>query len=196
MPGIQRISRHCRSVIIDMVIIITGAIGIGKSTVCKTVVNVARNHGYSCGGVITSKIGNEDIVIKDILTGKTKDFASTSNDYGGPRTHKYFFNPQGTDFGNLAIEKGIAADILVIDEIGQLELSGHGFTGVIGMISKDKVGNCILVIRKSLLSDYLSFLGAEILVFETTIENRDQIPMQIFNVLSNATTQKHLRGIL
>jgi len=169
-----------------MVIIVTGAIGIGKTTVCEKVIEIARSQGYSCGGVITHKVQNEDIVIKDIQTGITNSFASIQNIYAGPRTKKYFFDIRGIEFGLQAINKGTSTDIFVVDEIGQLELSGQGFARIIDWISAGKIKNCIIVIRKALLSDFLPHLGAETLVFETTIGNRNQLPMEIYQVLSRA----------
>jgi iron complex transport system ATP-binding protein len=175
-----------------MVIIVTGAIGIGKTTVCKEVVEIVRSQGYSCGGIITYKIRNEDIVIEDIRTGTTNHFASTQNVYTGPRTEKYCFNPEGIEFGIQAIEKGISSDVLVVDEIGQLELGGQGFAKIIKQIGTDDIKNCILVIRKTLLSDFLPRLGVRTLIFETTIDNRNQLPMEISQILSRVITQKSI----
>jgi len=175
-----------------MVIIVTGAIGIGKTTVCKEVIKIIRNQGYSCGGIITHKIQNEDIAIEDIRTGKTNHFASTRNMYKGPRTEKYFFNPEGIQFGIQAIDRGISSDILLVDEIGQLELGGQGFAKIIDWISTGKINNCIVVIRKALLSYFLPRLGTEISVFETTIDNRNQLPVEISRAFSRAITQKHI----
>ena len=175
-----------------MVVIVTGAIGIGKTTVCEEVIKIIRNKGYSCGGIITYKIRNEDIVIEDIQTGETKTLASISNVYQGPRTTKYSFSPDGIDFGIQAIEKGISPDVLVVDEIGQLELGGQGFAKIIKQIGTDDIKNCILVIRKTLLSDFLPRLGVRTLIFETTIDNRNQLPMEISQILSRVITQKSI----
>ncbi len=41
---------------------------------------------------------------------------------------KYFFTPEGIDFGIQAVEKGTSAAILVVDEIGHLELKGEGYS--------------------------------------------------------------------
>jgi iron complex transport system ATP-binding protein len=169
-----------------MVIIVSGSIGIGKTTICQKVIEIAQRQGFRCGGIITYKTENEDIVIKDVQTGKTKIFASTSDIYDGPRTEKYSFSPEGIEFGIQAIIKGFSADVLVVDEIGQLELSGQGFARIIDWISAGRIKNCIIVIRKALLSDFLPHLGAEISVFETTISNRNQLPMQIYQVHSRA----------
>ena len=171
-----------------MVIIITGAIGIGKTTVCQKVIEIARSQGYSCGGVIACKSKNEDIVIKDIQAGETRILASTSNIYQGPRTAKYFFNPEGIDFGIEAIDRGTTADILMVDELGPIELRGQGFTRVMEQIAAGKVKNCIVVIRKGLLSAFLPQLGTATSVFEITGDNRNQLPGEIGLVLARAVT--------
>ena len=171
-----------------MVIVVTGAIGIGKTTVCQKVIGIARIQGYRCGGVIARKNQNEDIIIEDIETGETKTLASTDDICQGPRTAKYFFNPEGIDFGIQAIDRGTASDILLVDELGHLELRGEGFAGVVEQIAAGKVRNCILVIRKGLLPDYLPQLGAATSVFETTVSNRNQLPGEIGRILIREVT--------
>jgi nucleoside-triphosphatase THEP1 len=171
-----------------MVIVVTGAIGIGKTTVCQKVIDIARSQGYSYGGVIARKSRNDDIIIEDIETGETKTLASTDDIYQGPRTAKYSFSPEGIDFGIEAIERGTTSDILLVDELGHLELRGEGFAGVVEQIAAGKVENCILVIRKGLLSDFLPQLGVTTSVFETTISNRNQLPGEIGRILIPAVT--------
>jgi nucleoside-triphosphatase THEP1 len=171
-----------------MVIIITGATGIGKTTVCEKVIRAARSRGHSCGGVITRKARNGDIVIEDVRTGETRVLASTRGIYQGPRTTKYFFNPEGIDFGIQAIDRGISSDIILVDELGPIELRGEGFTKVIRQIGAGKVRNCIVVIRKELLSAFLPQLGTAPPVFEVTSDNRNELPGEIGLVLTRAVT--------
>ncbi len=171
-----------------MVIIITGDIGIGKTTVCEKVVRTARSQGHSCGGVIARKAGNGDIVIEEILTGETRVLASTDDIYQGPRTAKYFFNPEGIDFGIQAIDRGTSSDILLVDELGPIELRGQGFSGVVERIADGKIKNCIVVIRKGLLSAFLPQLGMTTSVFEITSDNRNELPGEIGLVLTRAVT--------
>jgi len=180
---------HCgRALTGAMVIIITGAIGIGKTTVCEKVVRTARSQGHSCGGVIARKTRNEDIVIEDIRTGETRVLASTGAIYQGPRTAKYFFSPEGIDFGIQAIDRGTSSDILLVDELGPIELRGQGFTRVMEQVAVGKVKNCIVVIRKGLISAFLPRLGTAASVFETTIDNREELPGEIGLVLTRAVT--------
>jgi len=173
-----------------MVVIITGAIGIGKTTVCRKLVEIVRNRGHTCGGILTYKAADKGIIIEDIQTGKNEALASTNNIYQGPRTKKYFFNPEGIDFGIRAIDKGASSDILLVDEIGHLELKGKGFVKVIELIRAGKIRNCIVVIQKELFSAFLSQLDTIPLVFETTIDNRNQLPREISLILNKAVVLK------
>jgi len=54
--------------------------------------------------------------------------------YHGPRTAKYSFKPKGIDFGIQTIDKGTSATILVVDEIGHLELRAEGFVQILELI--------------------------------------------------------------
>lgn len=168
----------------SMVIIITGDIGIGKTTVCRRLIEIVQNQGYSCGGILTYKAPDKGITIEGIQSGETENLASTKNVYHGPRTAKYYFNAKGIAFGVREIEKGISSSLLVVDEIGHLELRGEGFTKAIELIRTGKVKNCVLVIRKELLSAFLPQLNTEPSVFETTLDNRDQLPQEIGKLLA------------
>ena len=162
-----------------MVIIVTGAIGIGKTTVCQKLIETARNLGYTCGGILTHKAKDRGIIIEDIQSGASETLASINDVYHGPHTAKYYFNPEGIDFGIRAIDMGTSAAILVVDEIGHLELRGGGFVKILALIKSGKVRDCILVIRSELLSAFLPQLPTTPLVFETTINNRNQLPQEI-----------------
>ena len=171
-----------------MVIIVTGAIGTGKTTVCQKVIEIARGQGYNCGGVISRKSQNGDILVEDVKTGETRVLASTGDIFHGSHTAKYSFSPEGIAFGIEAVEKGAASDILLVDELGHLELRGEGFAGVVEQIAAGKVRDCILVIRKELLSAFLPRLGVDTLIFETALDNRNQLPQEIGLVLGRAAT--------
>jgi len=153
-----------------MVIIVTGAIGIGKTTVCRKLIEIVRNRGYICGGILTYKAANKGIIIEDIQSGEKETLASINNVYHGPSTAKYYFNPDGIDFGIRSIEKSTSSAILIIDEIGHLELRVEGFTKVLELIKAGKIKDCILVIRKELLPAFLSQMPTTPLIFAVLFE--------------------------
>ena len=166
-----------------MVIIITGAIGIGKTTVCEKVIKIIRNSGYSCGGILTHKTADESLIALDIQTGERAILATTDNTFDGPRTPRYSFNPETIKFGIRAINKAINSDVLIIDELGHLELDGEGFAEGLEFVKTGRVKNSILVIRKQLLPAFLAQLGDNPTIFETTISNRVQLPRKICSSL-------------
>lgn len=168
-----------------MVIIVTGAIGVGKTTVCEKVIQMANNLGYSCGGIITPKAPDKSIIIVDIRTGGKKILASINNIYQGPRIGKYFFNPDAIEFGNRAIDKGISSDVLFVDEVGYLELAGNGFSKVLDLIGMERVKNSILVIREALLPGFLARLNSNLSIIEVNTYNRNELPPKIWALLTS-----------
>jgi nucleoside-triphosphatase THEP1 len=166
-----------------MVIIITGAVGIGKTTVCRRVVEILRGSGYSCGGILTHKAAHESLIAFDIQTGERAVLASADDTFNGPRTPRYSFNPEAIKFGMRAISKAIDSDVLIIDELGRLELDGEGFAKSLELIKTGRGKNSILVIRKQLLRAFLAQLGGNPSIFETTISTRDRLPRKICSSL-------------
>ncbi len=170
-----------------MRIIVSGEIGVGKTTVCEKAIGIAREAGYRCSGILTPKVIKDGIVrgidVVDIQNGERETLAAVDSVYKGPHVGKYFFNPEGIRFGIRAIEKGIASDLLVVDEIGPLELAGEGFFKALEVVRAGIVRNSVLVIRKHLLTAFLPRLGAPPSIFEVTIENRKELPQKIISSL-------------
>jgi nucleoside-triphosphatase THEP1 len=166
-----------------MVIIITGAIGVGKTTICEKVVEIIRSSGYSCGGILTHKAAHESLIASDIQTGESAILAGTDNKFDGPRTLRYSFNPEAIKFGIRAVNKAIDSDVLIIDELGHLELGGEGFAPSLELVKTGRVRNSVLVIRKELLPAFLAQLGDNPAIFEATISTRDQLARKICSSL-------------
>jgi len=164
-------------------IIVTGAVGIGKTTVCRKLIEIVRNRGYTCSGILTYKAADKGIIVEDIQSGEKETLASINNVYHGSRTGKYSFNPNGIDFGIKAVGKGTSSAVLIVDEIGYLELRAEGFAKVLELIKAGKIKDCILVIRRELLPAFLLQLPATPLIFETTINSRNQLPQEIGSIL-------------
>jgi nucleoside-triphosphatase THEP1 len=168
-----------------MTIIISGEIGVGKTSVCRKLAEIIQNKGHSCGGILTYKASDKGvikgIIIEDIKSGQTETLASTSHDYSGPRTARYCFNPRGIEFGIKAIGEGASASTLIVDEIGYLELDGKGFVRALELANI--INHCVLVIRSELLPRFLVHFSTKPLIFETTLANRNRLPEEIASAL-------------
>lgn len=160
---------------------LTGKKGIGKSTICQRIVELARAERLACGGIITYKSGDGDIILKNLQGEETELLAGVEDKYDGPHLGKYYFSPAGIEFGIEAIKRGLAADILFVDELGPLELSKKGFYSIMDLLFSDKTKTSIVVIREELLAAYLPLAGTRPLIFTATTANRDELPGIIFS---------------
>ena len=165
-----------------MLIIVTGNIGSGKTTVCSKLLDILRTRERICTGILTRKGPDGSIVIEDVASGEKMTLARIDNTFIGPRTVKYSFDPRGIDFGLRAIH-GPPGEVIFIDEIGILELRGEGFASALELINAGSFKNCLVVIREWLLPDFLPRLPANPLIFQTTTENRDRLPGEIASKL-------------
>jgi nucleoside-triphosphatase len=161
--------------------VLSGQKGIGKSTICQRIVELAFLERIACGGIITYKSGDGSIIIKDLQSEKTEFFAGVEDKYSGPHLGKYYFSPNGIQFGIEAIKRGLAADILFVDELGPLELSKKGFYSIMDLLFSEKTKTSIVVIREELLPFFLPLAGTRPLIFTATAANRDELPGMIFS---------------
>jgi len=168
---------------IKMIIVITGDIGIGKTTVCGKVISKLKSNRFLYGGVLSIKDSGGDIKVLNLKNNKEIAFASNNIKYNGPRTNNKFFSQEGIDFGIKAIEESLDSDFLFVDELGLIELEKKGYYKVLDHIHNNRFNNIIIIIRRSLLSTYKEILGNKIKVFEVYKENRDIIPLQIYDYL-------------
>ncbi len=166
------------SVIKSRLVIITGEKGIGKSTLCRKVVNNLVGRGVTCGGIITLKKENSELWVENISTGKQEMLASVKATSIGPRAGKYYFKPEGLEFGMQAIKEATGVDVLLVDELGHLETRGGGFSPAISLIN-GRSGRSVVVIRRELLSIITPKFTTKPIVFSATTSNRDELPALI-----------------
>jgi len=166
-----------------MVIVVTGEIGIGKSTICQKVLAMARKVGFTCGGIITYKIPGDALSVMDLRSGTMAVLAIPGDKYGGPLVPRFTFDPEGIAFGLGAVEAGSRADILFVDEIGIIESMGEGFIKAFDIINESRAKNSILVIRNELLEYLLPGLNDKPVLFEVTAATRDRLPVDIFDLI-------------
>ncbi len=168
--------------------IITGRIGVGKTTVCERVIELARAGGYAVRGVLTPAIIGPDgrkvgIAIIDLATGESRTLARTDQEGTGLQVGKYAFDPAALRWGCEALDQaiGVGCDLLLVDEVGPLELSrGGGFVRAVTALEAGILPHVLLVVRESLLDDIRQHGGpAPLLEFRVTEENRDCLPAEV-----------------
>lgn len=141
-----------------MNLIVVGKPGSGKTSWCREYINWLGRHGFSVGGIIspeTYKHGRRagfDAI--DLLTGKETSFARLSSNRsfkGGESVGDYTISRDGILFACAAIERAVDSkcDLVVIDEVGILELRGKGLMPTVELALASAV-NVLLIVRSSL----------------------------------------------
>jgi len=165
-----------------MVVIVTGEIGAGKTTVCRKVV-AGSGQRFTCGGVLSHRSAAGELYAQDLSNGVSVLLAREGADLDGPRTGRYSFSVDGIRHGNRAIETALSRSLIIVDELGQLELEGHGFSGTLGLIAATPARRWVLVIRASLLGRFLPLLPQDVRTFETKPQSRDSLPGSILSFM-------------
>ena len=136
--------------------IITGGIGQGKTTLCRQLVAAATRQGWDVKGVLSlpvfvdgRKIG---IDLLDVSSGEKRRLAHRHRPTSGPRTPGWHFLASALVWGDQILNRAVPCDLLVIDELGPLELvRGEGWQAGIGALNSDAYQIAVVVVRSSLL---------------------------------------------
>jgi nucleoside-triphosphatase len=124
-------------------IAVTGTPGVGKSTLVREIVESLQGKGrYKIGGVMATdkrvkdrKVGFELLDLGSGARGMLADETGT-----GPQLGKYKVRLDDLDnVGAKALEDALGSDLIVVDEVGPMELSSRRFIAAVEKaLSSDK----------------------------------------------------------
>ena len=171
--------------------LLTGPVGVGKTTVAERVTGLARRQGLICGGLLAPALKNScgqkaGIWGLDLLTGERRILARTDRDLGGPAIGPYSFDAGALAWALSAIEAALdatqpACDLVVVDEIGKLELwHNTGLAPVIPRLAAGQAPHSLVLVREPLLDELLARLAnVETIVFSTSLKTRGELAPQV-----------------
>jgi nucleoside-triphosphatase len=167
------------------ILLITGAPGSGKTTVLSKTVEALKGHGVSIGGMISreardgcDRLGFEVI---DLNSGKHGWLAHVDQKTG-PQVGKYRVNLSDLErIGVKAVAEATQKyDVIVIDEIGPMELFSAKFKLVVqAALESSKVVLAVVHAKAKdpLISEAKGLAGAEL--FTVTVDNRYGLPQML-----------------
>ena len=164
------------------ILLLTGKPGIGKTTVIQRAVAELVGRGFKVGGMMTREVREKGTRIGfevENLSTKHRGWLAHINQPSGPRISKYRVNLKDLEeIGARAILNAVTqADIIVIDEIGPMELFSKAFRdSVMKALQSGKavLGTIHYRARGSFIEDIRRRGDVEII--EVTYENRDRLP--------------------
>jgi len=181
------------------VFLVTGRPGVGKTTVLVKIVEALKAKGYKVGGMTTQEKREGDarvgFQILDLATGRL-GWLAHMNQPGGPRIGKYRVNMDDLEnIGANAITNATkTADVVIVDEIGPMELCSQAFRQAI-MQAMDSEKPVIATIHYRATDPLVRKIKAreDAETFEVTLENRSALHNVIIDrvvkVLSERRTE-------
>jgi nucleoside-triphosphatase THEP1 len=141
-----------------LITILTGGVGSGKTTYLRSAIPLIRKRGVAVDGYLSERVmdgvtaAGYDLV--DLQNGRRCRLLRRSA--GGGADH---VGPFETDAEGFAAAEGIIArsrtsDLLVVDEMGRLELEGKGVWPAAGPVLREAGRRVLVVIREALLEDF------------------------------------------
>lgn len=173
------------------IILVTGEPGVGKTTAILKVAEALKAEGYRIGGMISREVREGGIrvgfEIIDVKSSNRGWLAHVRQQFG-PKLGKYRVNLNNLNrVGVSAILEAVKeCDIIVIDEIGPMELFSEPFReAVLKALESNKLIIGVIHWRaKDKLVDRIKSMDvAEI--FDLTIENRNDAPKVILEKAKN-----------
>lgn len=163
-------------------IAVTGSPGVGKSTVvAKVAEKLDAQQGFKIGGVQTAEIRKEGkregFSIRDLATGQTGTLSHIKG--SGPGIGKYHVNPEALEsIGANALRNALSCDIVVIDEVGPMELiSGSFVAAAEEVLESDKP--VMAVLHHSSRHPLARRIRKEFEILTVDKGNRDELPEKI-----------------
>jgi nucleoside-triphosphatase THEP1 len=135
--------------------LVTGAIGEGKTAWLVKLTGLLKERGITARGILALRIMEEGKTtgydITDILTGERTPFLRHTGD-ATMGVERFTMDDAGYRAGLGALDPSAnrAADVVIIDEVGPLELRGQGWSNMISGLIHETRAVLILAVRENL----------------------------------------------
>ncbi len=162
-----------------MKIAITGRPGIGKTTACMKVYSALKDR-LSVKGFITAEIREGGVrsgfTIKELHTDFSRVLARRED--GFPRVGKYRVYLDSLDEISERIERYMDADLIIIDEVGLMELKSRAFVNAVSMLI-DSGSNLLFTVHYRSSHHLAERIRREFDLITLTEESRNRIVQDV-----------------
>jgi nucleoside-triphosphatase len=135
---------------------LTGERGAGKTTFCRSLAAHAHLQGWEVAGLLSPAVfeggGKTGILAEDIRTGETRLLASSSPQPSLTQPlGDWHFDLATINWGNQVLESSLPCDLLIVDELGPLELVYRkGWQAALNVLHSGQYQCAVVVIRPAL----------------------------------------------
>jgi nucleoside-triphosphatase THEP1 len=153
---------------------------VGKTTLCLRTVTLAKEARYSCAGLLTLREDDDQRILVDVRTGDRRSLTAS-----GPTSvpvGRYLFDPNTLAWGTAILARSAPCDLLVLDELGPLEMAGGGWAVGMDVLREGRFLLALVVVRPELVTEVLKRFP-DAWAVEVTPENRDGLPVWLAGLL-------------
>jgi len=168
--------------------ILTGERASGKTTFLMRLIQILNSKGlqpegfYAIGHWQNNQRSRFELV--NITTNNRLLLCKTETETNWPYHQPYYFNPEaireGNDILKLTVKKN--ADIIIIDEVGKLEIKGFIWHQSLKKLSKQMDKPMLWVIRKTFIKETLKTFGIS---HSTIIDIKQSTPENAFRMIKS-----------
>ncbi len=137
----------------------TGPVHSGKTSLLKKVVIELKEQQHKIDGFLSEVVlRNQEIVGYDLLDlGEKRSipFLRKEGEEEWEKIGSYFFIPQSLEEAKDIILRSKEDDLLIVDEVGPLELEGKGLWPALNRVIFLPLRQSLLVIRLNVVNDFL-----------------------------------------
>ena len=170
------------------IFVISGGVGEGKTTCAKNIIQSLQTRGLRCKGFLS--VGTEannvrsGFILVDINTSESIILCKTTYQEGWSQTGRYFFNPEALEFGNKILDpKNLQeTDLVVIDEIGPMELNNQGWAESIRALCQSLPTPQLWMVRENLVKQVIrKWCMGDIRIFHLNQDSAERIEQSIID---------------
>ncbi|MFX1394099.1 MAG: NTPase [Promethearchaeota archaeon] len=179
-------------------ILITGPPRCGKSTLISKLINYYSKKNYIIRGFLTPEVKKDEIRIGfdviNILTGKKARLARIGSYKTRFKLGKYkiFIDEFEEIISNLDLNENEKRSLIIIDEIGKMELFSIKFQNILKRIFNSNISILATIGQKLShpLNDYILKIPGVVL-FNLTSQNQQKLFQEIISILKKTFSQKN-----
>lgn len=164
------------------ILLLVGPSGVGKTTACQRIVELARSHGLSVAGILSLPVYDGQVKsainLHDITSGRERTLARVASSGIEPDVGVWSFETEAIMWGQELLGCLPACDLLVIDEIGPMEIKmGKGLTNALAALIRANFRLAVVPLRPLMIEALLKLVpGRNFSVYWLDKDNRDMIP--------------------
>jgi nucleoside-triphosphatase len=142
-------------------VVLTGISGAGKTTLCLRATALARERSLSASGVVTLPQFKNDkkaaMFVQNVATGEQRLLGRYVDVTGDPVIEHWQFSDEGVAWGAQILQQATPCDLLIVDELGPLELVyGRGWNVALRILQEQRYAMAIVAVRPQLLPQLLA----------------------------------------